>query len=122
MNDDTLIVTAGRDEAFGIVNPPVYRASTILFPTVEALEGRRGHRGMTYGRAGTPTTFALEEAMAALEGGHGAITLASGKAAVVLALTALVEAGDHILMVDSAYAPTRGYCEKVLAGFGVETT
>ena len=124
VKDDTLIVTAGRDPEshYGVVNTPVYRTSTVLFPTVAALEGREGRRGMTYGRAGTPTTFALEEAMAALEGGRGAVVVASGKAAVVLTLAAFLKAGDHLLMVDSAYAPTRSFCDHVLARFGVETT
>ena len=124
MKDETLIVTAGRDPErhFGAVNVPVVRTSTVLYPTVADLEERRNPSGMTYGRGGTPTTFALERAMAALEGGAGATVVGSGKAAVVLTLTALTKAGDHLLMVDSAYAPTRAYCDQVLTRFGVETT
>jgi cystathionine beta-lyase len=124
LRDDTVIVTAGRDPMsnFGVVNPPIYRASTILDPTVEVLEGPRQPRGVYYGRAGVPTTFALEDAVAALEGGYGAVVTGSGKTAVVQALMAFVKAGDHVLMVDTAYGPTRQLCDLVLARFGVEVT
>ncbi|MDP6352806.1 MAG: cystathionine beta-lyase [Alphaproteobacteria bacterium] len=126
MKQDTVLVTAGRapEANHGVVNPPVYHASTILFPTVAALEEaqRNRYEGTYYGRLGTPTTFALEQAVAAAEGGFRSIAVASGKAAVVAALTAFVEAGDHILMVDCAYGPTRAICDHMLARFGVETT
>ena len=124
MKDDTVVVTAGRDpdKNFGVVNPPVYRASTILYPSVAALEAPRARRGVYYGRAGVPTTFALEDAVAALEGAAGAVVTSSGKTAVVQAVMAFVQAGDHILMVDSAYAPTRQLCDHVLTRFGVEVT
>ncbi|MDF2780789.1 MAG: putative cystathionine beta-lyase, partial [Geminicoccaceae bacterium] len=124
MKDDTLIVAAGRDPArhCGVVNPPVYRASTILYPTVAALEAPREVRGVYYGRGGTPTTFALEDAVAALDGAHGAIITGSGKTAIAQALLAFLKAGDHLLMVDAAYAPTRQFCDRVLSRFGVETT
>ncbi|MFO1067038.1 MAG: cystathionine beta-lyase [Geminicoccaceae bacterium] len=124
MRDATLITTAGRDpEAnHGVVNPPVYRASTILFPSVEGYESARTHRGVTYGRSGTPTTYAFEEAIAALDHAHRAIALASGKAAINLTLAALTQRGDHILVVDTAYGPTRHFCDTTLARFGVETT
>jgi cysteine-S-conjugate beta-lyase len=124
MKDDTLIVAAGRDPEshFGVVNPPIYRASTILYPTVAALEAPREVRGVYYGRGGTPTTFALEDAIAALDGAHGAVITGSGKTAIAQALLAFLRAGDHLLMVDSAYAPTRQFCDRVLSRFGVETT
>ena len=126
MNDDTLAVAAGRDPArqSGAVNPPVVRASTIAFPTVAALEAAEARKldAPYYGRHGTPTAFAFEEAAAALEGGYRSVTLASGKAAVLAALTAFVESGDHMLVADSAYAPTRAYCLGFLKRFGVETT
>ncbi len=124
MRDSTLLAHLGRDSRrhYGIVNPPVYRASTVLFPTVEAYEGARTHHGVTYGRAGTPTTFALEEAIARLEGGHRTMVTASGKAACNLTLAALTEAGDHVLVVDCVYGPTRLFCERTLARFGVETS
>jgi cysteine-S-conjugate beta-lyase len=124
MKDDTLIVAAGRDPEshFGVVNPPIYRASTILYPTVAALEAPRELRGVYYGRGGTPTTFALEDALAALDGAHGAVITGSGKTAIAQALLAFLKAGDHLLMVDSAYAPTRQFCDRVLSRFSVETT
>jgi cystathionine beta-lyase len=124
MRDDTKLVTEGRDPEryFGVVNPPVFRASTILYPNVEAFEAPRQVRGVYYGRGGTPTTFALEDAIAALEGAHGAVVTGSGKTAVAQALLTFLKAGDHLLMVDCAYAPTRQLCDRVLSRFGVETT
>ena len=84
MDDATLVTVAGRDpeRQHGVVNPPVYHASTILFPTVAAMEAARPRHGITYGRYGTPTTFALEEAIAQLEGGDRAIVVGSGKTAI----------------------------------------
>ncbi|MFP6713837.1 MAG: cystathionine beta-lyase [Alphaproteobacteria bacterium] len=128
MKQDTLIVTAGRDpEAnHGVVNPPVYHASTILFPTVAALEASQSHRldrdTTYYGRFGTPTTFAFQNAVAELDGGHRAIAFASGKCATLVALMAFLKSGDHLLMVDSAYAPTRALCDGLLSRFGIITT
>jgi len=124
MKDDTLIVAAGRDPEshLGVVNPPIYRASTILYPTVAALEAPRQVRGVYYGRGGTPTTFALEDAIAAIDGAHGAVITGSGKTAIAQALLAFLKTGDHLLMVDSAYAPTRQFCDRVLSRFGVEST
>ncbi len=124
MQDSTLVTILGRDpgKQQGFVNPPVYRGSTILFPTVEAVERARAAREITYGRVGTPTTRALEEAIATLEGGHGCILTASGKAACNLVLAAMLGNGDHLLMVDSVYGPTRHFCEHTLARFGVATT
>lgn len=124
MNDDTLLVTSGRAPGghHGAVNPPVYRASTILYPNVEAFEAPRELRGVYYGRGGVPTTFALEDAIAALEGAAGAVVTGSGKTAIAQALLTFLEAGDHLLMVDTAYAPTRQFCDRVLSRFGVETT
>jgi cysteine-S-conjugate beta-lyase len=124
MKDDTLLVTGGREPErnHGAVNPPVYRASTILYPNVEAFEAPRELRGVYYGRGGVPTTFALEDAIAALEGAAGAVITGSGKTAVAQALLSFLEAGDHLLMVDTAYAPTRQFCDRVLRRFGVETT
>lgn len=124
---DTVLVNAGRDPAanHGVVNPPVYHASTILFPTVEALHAAQKTRDplkSRYGRYGTPTTFALEQAVAALEGGHHSICVGSGVSAIVVALMAYLKAGDHVLMVDSVYGPSRRFCDTVLARFGVTTT
>ena len=126
MKKDTLIVSVGRrpEANHGIPNPPVYHASTIAFPTVAALDAAREDRlnGVYYGRYGTPTSFAFEEAVAALEGGHRTVTTPSGLAAIACALLSFLKAGDHLLMVDSAYFPTRHLCGGLLAGLGVETT
>jgi cysteine-S-conjugate beta-lyase len=126
LHDDTLLTHAGSRplETHGVVNPPVYRASTVLFPTIEAYDAAYRNRfaQTTYGRYGTPTTFALEEAVAALEGGGRVVTLPSGLAAVSATLFALVKTGDHLLMADSVYGPVRALCERMLAGFGIETT
>ncbi len=126
MKKDTRLVTAGRkpEENFGIVNPPVYHASTITYPTVAAMEKAKENRYETvyYGRYGTPTTFAFEEAVAALEGGEKTIAVPSGMAAIAGPLLALLKAGDHVLMVDNTYHPTRHFCDSLLTDFGVETT
>jgi cystathionine beta-lyase len=120
---DTLIVQAGRDpQRFdGMVNTPVFRTSTVLFPDVESYESRdpTDYKVMRYGIHGTPTTFALEEAVTRLEGGHAAVALPSGLAAIVAALAAFARAGDHILVVDSVYGPTRNFCDRRLQPFGV---
>jgi cystathionine beta-lyase len=128
MNDETLLVHAARDPFHhaGVVNLPVYRASTILYPTLEAyrrrFEGNARYDGVTYGARGTPSTYALAEAVARLEGGHGAVVTATGLSACTMALSAFVQAGDHLLVTDSVYGPTRSFCTDVLGRFGVETT
>ena len=130
MKQDTRIVTAGRhpEDNHGIVNPPVYHASTVLHPSVAHLEETQrsardpSHRGVFYGRHGTPTTFALEDAVRALEGGEGCVIYPSGLAAVTGALMTALEAGGHLLMVDTAYGPTRRFCDTFLKRFGVQTT
>ena len=124
MDDATLVTVAGRDpeRQHGVVNPPVYHASTILFPSVAALESAKPRQGTYYGRYGTPTTAALEEAVAELEGGDRAIVVGSGKTAINAMLMALLRAGDHLLVVDTVYGPTRAFCTGTLARFGIETT
>ena len=125
---DTLLAHSGGDavDRQGAVNPPVYRASTFLFPTVADWEASRVHERrfdvIRYGQLATPTTLAFEEAMAALEGGYRSMLVPSGLAAVTVALQALVKAGDHILVADTAYVPTRIFCDRILKRFGVETT
>ena len=110
----------------GAVNPPVYHASTILSANMAEWEAKRapGQRFdvVRYGLLGTPTTFALEEAVAAIEGGYRAMLMSSGLAAVTAPLQACLKCGDHCLMVDSVYGPARNFCEKVLTRCGVETT
>ena len=124
MQIDTLTSHAGRDPQryAGLVNTPVFRGSTVLFPDVETYETRDpdNFKSMRYGIHGTPTTFALEEAVAQLEGGYSAVAVPSGLAAIVVALAAFAEKGAHILMVDSVYGPTRKFCDKRLASYGVE--
>ena len=128
MNDDTALVHLGRDPTaqHGIVNTPVYHASTVIYPTLDAFKnrsaGNRKYRGVRYGAYGTPTTFALADAVAHLEGGAGGVVTSSGLAAVTMALIAFLSSGDHLLMVDSAYRPTREFCDSVLRRLGVETT
>ena len=121
LKPETRIVAAGREYAeHGIVNPAVYHASTILFPTVQALHDRK--QDYLYGRRGTPTSRALETAIAALEGGHACKVSPSGMAAVSTTLLAFLKAGDHLLMVDTAYHPTRQFCDSILKGLNIETT
>ena len=107
---------------FDIVNPAVFRASTVLFPTLDAFNKRHDRRytGSSYGIHGTPTTFALAEAVTALERGHRTLVVSSGLAAVTLPLLAFLEPGDHLLMVDTVYGPGRNFCENILRRFGVE--
>ena len=123
---DTLLTHAGNHPElnYGIVNPPVYHASTILFPTIEKMEQAQKERlsGVSYGRWGTPTTFAFEEAVAAIEGEGRALALPSGLAAIGATLLSLLKAGDHLLMVDSVYGPARSLCDKTLARFGIDVT
>jgi cystathionine beta-lyase len=106
----------------GLLNPPVHRASTILYDTVEDYIGRhnRLYDGVIYGLYGTETTLALAEAIAALERGHRTVITSSGTAAIALSLAAFVQAGDHLLVIDTAYRSTRRFCDEVLAGYGVE--
>jgi len=122
-SDETRLVHAGRNPAgnHGIVNPPVYHASTVLFPDLDTLEARsrQSFEGVYYGRFGTPTSFAFEEAVTELEGGYRAITTSSGLGALAVALTAFTKAGDHILVADSVYFPTRKFCDRMLQRYGV---
>jgi cysteine-S-conjugate beta-lyase len=119
---DTRLAHAGREPGryHGFVNPPIYRGSTVLFPSVAALEANA--QDYTYGRLGTPTVSALEEALAELEGGYRTLLTPSGLSAIAATLLALVAAGDHVLITDSAYRPTRRFCDHVLKRLGVETT
>ncbi len=121
----TRLAHLGRDPAghAGAVSIPPYRASTILFQTLAELEARDpDYTGVRYGRLGTPSSHAFETAMAELEGGHRAVACGSGLSAVTTALLAFLKAGDHLLMTDSAYGPTREFCDGELARFGVQTT
>jgi cystathionine beta-lyase len=127
MKKDTKIVNAGRSKKWtnGVVNPPVTRASTVVFNTVAEMNNalkNRHNQTMVYGRRGTNTSFAFSDAMVDIEGGAGCALYPSGTAAITNTILAFVEQGDHILMVDSAYEPTRDYCDKILTKMGVTTT
>jgi len=120
----TRLVTGGRDPQayYGFVNPPVYHASTVLYPTAADQVAHRAR--YQYGRRGTPTTEALEAALMELEGPAcaGVVLVPSGLAAVSTALLSLLSAGDHLLVTDSVYRPTRVFCDNVLKRMGIETT
>lgn len=111
-------------EAAGLLNPPVHRASTIVYDSVEAYIDRhsRIYDQVIYGLYGTETTFALESAIAKLEGGYRTVATSSGTSAIALALSAFVQRGDHLLVIDSAYRSTRRFCDEVLGGYGVEVS
>jgi len=121
---ETTLVTAGRDTKAqkGFVNPPVVHGSTVLYPTAEDLHAHRSE--FQYGRRGTPTTKALQEALMALEGPQcaGVGIAPSGLAAISTTLLAVLKAGDHLLVCDNAYRPTRNFCNGMLARYGVETS
>jgi cystathionine beta-lyase len=122
---DTVLTHAGRRPFanHGMVNPPVYHSSTVLWPTVAAMDaamkGYEGEHGYRYGRLGTPTSDAFEDVVAAIEGGYRSVSTGSGLAAIAVALAAFLKAGDHVLMTDSAYGPARTFADQVLKRFGV---
>ena len=121
---ETTLVTAGRDTKAqkGFVNPPVVHGSTVLYPTADDLHAHRGE--FQYGRHGTPTTRALQEALMALEGPQCAgVGLApSGLSAITTTLLAVLKSGDHLLVCDNVYRPSRNFCNGLLARYGVETS
>ncbi|MFB9267392.1 cystathionine beta-lyase [Bradyrhizobium erythrophlei] len=121
---ETRLVTAGRDTKAqkGFVNPPVFRGSTVLYPTAEDLHAHRAE--FTYGRHGTPTTRALQDVLKSLEGPQcaGVGLTPSGLAAISTTLLSVLKAGDHLLVCDNAYRPTRNFCNGMLTRYGVETS
>lgn len=123
LKPDTVLAHTGRNPAShaGTVNAPVYRASTILFPTLGALDQKENTK-LRYGRRGTPTTHALEDAICALEMGDRALITPSGVMAISIVLMSYAEPGAHFLMVDNAYGPARKFCELTLRKLGIETT
>ena len=122
----TEVAHLGRDPArhLGAINTPVYRASTILFDSVADYEAsQRGQsKSLNYGLRGLPTVTDLQSAVATLEGGHAALAVPSGLAATTLPLLALTSAGDHVLVTDSVYGPTRRFCNNHLTRLGVEVS
>jgi cystathionine beta-lyase len=123
---DTVLVTAGVEAAKhdGAVNPAVVRASTVAFRTLAAFEQAAQDRfsNFYYGRFGTPTTFAFEEAVAELEGAVRTIAVPSGHAAFSAVFLALLHPGDHLLVTDCVYGPVRALCDGLLRRLGIETT
>jgi len=133
MHEATHIVHAGRDpkEQGWMVNPPIYQSSTIVFPTLKDLiYAERGYSNndlvepyeLKYGRYGTQTNFALEKAIAEIDGGYNSFVTSSGAAAINTALVAFLKQGDHMLLVDNVYSPTRSFADKFLKKLGIETT
>ena len=136
MDDDTYrpgtrLVTAGRSRAPGydFVNPPLVRGSTVLHDDVADMRERLERRNagddrppVAYGIYGSPTHHAFLDALTALEGGHRSWALPSGLAACTFAILAHVRQGDHVLVPDSVYWPTRRFCRDTLARYGVEAT
>ncbi|WP_417689661.1 cystathionine beta-lyase [Roseibium sp.] len=116
---DTVLAHAGRNprEFHGFVNPPVVHASTVLFPDIETMAS--GNQPYVYGRRGTPTTAALEHAITELEGAAGTKLANSGLNAIALACLSCVKSGDHMLIADTAYGPTRHFADTVLPNCGV---
>lgn len=121
---ETRLVTAGRDPKAqkGFVNPAVFHGSTVLYPSAEDLHAHRAE--YTYGRHGSPTTRALQDVLMKLEGPQcaGVGIAPSGLSAISTTLLAVLKAGDHLLVCDNAYRPTRNFCNGFLARYGVETT
>ncbi|MBT5264760.1 MAG: cystathionine beta-lyase [Rhodospirillaceae bacterium] len=122
----TTLVHSGRHprDNHGVINPPVYRASTIAQPNFAAWKESRkpDYKGYRYGLVGTPTTRYFEEALIAIYNAAGAIPVGSGLSAITTALLACLKPGDHLLMTDSAYVPSRNFCEGMLKDLGIETT
>lgn len=124
---ETQLIHAGRQPAWthGVVNPPVYHASTCIFETLEQFDAavRDPDAGLYYGRRGTPTTWALESALTEMEpGAHGTQLFPSGVAAIAASLLSVAGPGDHLLVTDSAYEPTRKLCDGLMKRIGVRTT
>jgi cysteine-S-conjugate beta-lyase len=120
----TRLANGGRDPFahHGFINPPVYHASTLLYPSAADYLAHRAR--YQYGRRGTPTSEALADALAGLEGPNcaGVALLPSGLAAASTALLSALKAGDHVLVTDSVYLPTRKFCDDVLARYGIATS
>lgn len=125
-SDETKLVHSDYTppEGFACLSTPVHHASTVLFPTVKAHRERRErlYDGYTYGLAGTPTTMTLAARIADLEGGHRALLVPSGLSAIALTYLALLTRGDHVLVPDNVYGPSRELCRRLLTGLGIDAT
>ena len=128
---NTRLVHAGRRREWthtgkrGIVNPPIWRASTVLFDTLAELEASNAapDEGLNYGARGTPTSWSLEEALSELDpGAAGTRLYPTGLAALAVALMTVLSAGDHVLITDSTYDPTRLFADRVLTRMGIEVS
>ncbi|MFM2484243.1 cystathionine beta-lyase [Celerinatantimonas yamalensis] len=127
MKKDTKFVASGRSKEWtrGAVNPAVVRASTVVFDSVSEMKKatqQRHSKTLFYGRRGTSTAFAFQDAMNELEGGVGCALYPSGTAAISGSLLSFLQAGDHLLVVDNVYEPTRDLCDTLLSRYGIETT
>lgn len=122
LREKTRLVLAGRDPAdsYGFVNPPIVRGSTVVYPSTEDFLARKAR--YTYGTQGNPTIDALLAALETMEGGAGVVVCPSGLLACTLALLATLSAGDHLLVTDSVYRPTRNFCDRMLPRLGVEVS
>ena len=118
----TLLTQLGRnpEEQYGFVNGPVYRGSTVIYKTLDDIEKRNAR--YHYGTSGTPTISNLEDAWTGLAGAAGTVLSPSGLGSIALALFTTTKSGDHLLMPDCVYRPSRNFCNNTLAKFGVETT
>ncbi|HWA20035.1 MAG TPA: cystathionine beta-lyase [Devosia sp.] len=117
---ETVVTHSGRhpDKQFGYVNTPVYRGSTILFPTLDDLESTSPR--YDYGRTGNPSASAVEDLVTELEGAVGTVLCPSGLSAVSLALLTSVARGGHVLVTDATYQPTRRFASETLDSLGIE--
>ncbi|MDC7701703.1 cystathionine beta-lyase [Vogesella indigofera] len=118
----TLLAHVGShpEEHHGFVNPPIYRGSTVIFPNVDTMQS--GDQRYQYGRLNNPSTEALNEALTSLEMACGSVLTPSGLSACTTAILSVVGAGDHLLVPDSVYGPTRHFCETAGRRMGIETT
>lgn len=125
-NEETRLIHSDYVPPQGFVglSTPVHHASTVVFGSAHAYRARREHihEGYVYGLTGTPTTLALAQRIADLEGGYRAVLTPSGLSAITLVLLACLKQGDHLLVADNVYIPTRDFCMKLLTDLGVETT
>lgn len=122
LREKTRLALAGRDPAdsYGFVNPPIVRGSTVVYPNTKDFLVRKAR--YTYGTQGNPTIDALLAAVNTMEGGAGSVVVPSGLLACTLPMLAVLSAGDHILVTDSVYRPTRIFCDRMLPRYGIEVS